>query len=312
MAKDRNLLQLLGITARGVAMGAADVVPGVSGGTIAFITGIYEEFIHSIKSVDFAALKVWRKEGFKAFWNHINGSFLVALFLGIGIAIATLASAVTYLLHNHPILLWSFFFGLVIASVIFVGKTIKKWNVGVIVALLVGTGIAFWITILKPSGNAEELWYITMSGSIAICAMILPGISGSFILVLLGSYGTIMAAIDDHNWKILGLFAVGCIIGLIAFSRVLSWLFKKFHDLTLALLTGFLVGSLNKIWPWKEVVDTITFTKKSGEVKTVPIEENILPGADYAGDPQLLYAILLMVAGLAVILVLEKVAGKKP
>ena len=303
----RSFLDYVMLWLKGLGMGAADVVPGVSGGTIAFISGIYEEFIDSIKSVDLAALKVLFKEGIGAFWKKINGWFLVAIFSGIGTSIVSLAKLISYLLENHPVLLWSFFFGLIIASVIYVGKSVKKWNAGVIVALLFGAGLAFWITTLEPpvSDEAAPYWYIILSGAIAICAMILPGISGSFILVLLGTYGTVLGAVSDKNFTIIGLFALGAIIGLVTFSRVLSWLFKKWHDLTIGLLTGFLIGSLNKIWPWKDV--EIIEIKGHEQMLT----SNVLPG-EFDGDPQMLYAILLMVAGLGLIFGLEALAKRKP
>ncbi len=299
----------MGIVLRGFAMGAADVVPGVSGGTIAFISGIYEEFINAIRSVNLQAIKTWQKEGFKAAWNHINGNFLVALFLGIGTSIVLLAHQISRLLEHYPVLLWSFFFGLIVASVLYVGRTVKKWEAGTFVAMATGAGFAFWITTLTPSGNIGEHWYIILSGAIAVCAMILPGISGSFILVLLGSYQTILTAIDHRDLVMIGWFGLGCIIGLLAFSHVLSWLFRKYHNLTIALLTGFLIGSLNKIWPWKEVVEKKVFTRADGEVKEIFIRNNVLP-QHFDGDPQLLSAILLGLGGLALIFLLEFAATR--
>ncbi len=303
---------LLGL--KGMGMGAADVVPGVSGGTIAFITGIYEEFLNSIKSINFGVIKVLRKEGIKAAWKSVNGSFLLTLFAGIGISILSLAKLITYLLENHPILVWSFFFGLIVASILFVGKSVKKWGAGPIIGIVLGAALAFWITTLRPGGHSGEYWYIFVSGMIAICAMILPGISGSFILVLLGSYATVLGAIDSRDFIIIGLFAAGAICGLVTFSRVLSWLFKHYHDITIALLTGFLVGSLNKIWPWKKVVEVQEIMRKDG-VHEVIIEENTLPNhfMEHTGnDPQLLYAILLALGGFLLIFIMERVAAKKP
>ncbi len=315
----------LGLVLRGLGMGAADVVPGVSGGTIAFITGIYEEFLETISNLKFGLLKTWKSQGFKAMWTELNGNFLAAIFLGIIISILSLAKLLTYLLENHPILLWSFFFGLIIASIWLVGKTVAKWNVKTILSLIIGTAVAFGITLISPSAESANLFYIFICGSLAICAMILPGISGSFILLLLGAYTTIlgsltglMDALKDKAWDIfvghftiIGLFMAGCLFGLIAFSKVLNYAFKNFKDVTIALLTGFLIGSLNKIWPWKNTLEWRT--DRHGEL--VPkIQENISPFnfSKLTGEPNFLaYAILLAILGLALIVLLEKFGAKK-
>ena len=225
----RNLKDYILLSLKGIAMGAADVVPGVSGGTIAFITGIYEELLETINSINFAALKKLKSEGIKGFWKHINGNFLIALFIGIGISIVSLAKLITYLLEHHSILLWSFFFGLILSSIYLVGKTVKKWELSKIIGLLVGAGVAYYITILPPMENPNALWYVFLSGTIAICAMILPGISGSFILLLLGSYEMVLGAIKDVKLAIIGVFAVGCITGLLSFSKLLNWMFNHCH-----------------------------------------------------------------------------------
>lgn len=288
-------------------MGAADVVPGVSGGTIAFITGIYEELLETISNINIEALKKLKSEGIKGFWEHINGNFLIALFLGIAISIVSLAKLITYLLECHTILLWSFFFGLIVSSIYLVGKTIKKWDISKVIGLLVGAAIAFYITILPPMQNPNALWFVFLSGAIAICAMILPGISGSFILLLLGSYEMVLGAIKDMKIAVIGVFAIGCLTGLLSFSKLLNWMFKKYHDLTIAILTGFLIGSLNKIWPWKETISTRT--NSHGEI--VPfIQENISP-SNYVGDNQLLLAIFMAIIGLVLIIGLEKFASKQ-
>lgn len=302
----RSLKDYLLISAKGIAMGAADVVPGVSGGTIAFITGIYEELLSTISSVNIESLKVLKNDGIKGFWNHINGSFLVALLLGIGISIASLAKLITYLLKHHDILLWSFFFGLILSSIYLVGKTIKKWDTIKFLALLIGSAIAYYITILPPMENPDALWFVFLSGAVAICAMILPGISGSFILLLLGSYELVLSAIKDLKISTIAVFGIGCVVGLLSFSKLLSWMFKKYHDLTIALLTGFLVGSLNKIWPWKL---TTSFRINSHGEEVPFLQENILP-FNYDGNPQLLMAILMACVGLAIIILMEKVASK--
>lgn len=304
-------------------MGAADVVPGVSGGTIAFISGIYEELLDSIASVNLAAIKTLRTEGFKAAWKHINGNFLVALFLGIFISILSLVKLISWLLENEPIGLWSFFFGLVVASVFFVGRTVSKWSFGPILALIIGTAVAYFITISPTGGGQGAYWYIFLSGMLAICAMILPGISGSFILVLLGSYTTILDAVDERDFTIISLAAAGAVAGLLLFSRILKWMFNKYQDLTIAAMTGFLIGSLNKIWPWRKALG------KSVKHPGTPKEEifitqdmSVLP-ADYvttpmdsldlnftSADPEIMKAAMLGIAGLLVIGLLEIIAKK--
>lgn len=303
----RTLKDYFILGAKGIAMGAADVVPGVSGGTIAFISGIYEELLETIDNVNFTALKVLKTDGVKAAWIHLNGNFLLALLSGIAISIISLAKLITYLIEFHTVLLWGFFFGLILSSIYLVGKKIKSWNVTKIFALIIGTAIAYYITILPPMENPDTMWFIFLSGAIAICAMILPGISGSFILLLLGSYELVLSAIKDMKLAIIAVFGLGCITGLLSFSKLLNWMFKKYHDLTIALLTGFLVGSLNKIWPWKKVLQT----RINSHGKEVPfIDENVLP-SNFEGDNQLLYVILFTILGLAIITVIEKLATKK-
>lgn len=306
---ERSLLQWILISVRGVAMGAADVVPGVSGGTIAFITGIYQELIESLNNINLKALKILFKEGVKPFWKHINGTFFVFLFGGIIISLVTLAKGVSYLLENEPVMLWSFFFGLIVASVWLIGKTIQKWSAGVIAALVIGTGVAFYISTIQAVANVEANWYILLSGAIAICAMILPGISGSFILVLLGSYKIVIDAIKDRDVMVMGIFAVGCVIGLMTFSRVLKILFAKYKEVTIALLTGFMIGSLYKVWPWKNV-DTDIVLAKHSDGKIDYAMNNVLPG-DFVGNDQLMYAILCAVGGLLLIVILERFSPKE-
>ncbi|XOV67195.1 MAG: DUF368 domain-containing protein [Fluviicola sp.] len=304
----RSLLQWLLISARGVAMGAADVVPGVSGGTIAFITGIYEELIRSLNNINIAALKVLFKEGIKPFWKHINGTFFVFLFGGIGVSILSFAKALKYLLKNEPVLLWSFFFGLIIASVWLIGKTIKKWDAGVITALIIGTGVAFYIATLQTKTTLGSDWYMIICGAVAICAMILPGVSGAFILVLMGAYQVLVDAIEELDFLVLGLFGIGCVIGLLTFARVLKILFEKFKELTIALLTGFMIGSLWKVWPWKnEITSKVLAVHSDGKVDYATY--NVLPN-DFKGDDQLLYAILCALGGLLLIVILERFAPK--
>ncbi|MBZ4652480.1 MAG: hypothetical protein JG761_1280 [Proteiniphilum sp.] len=307
----RKINEYLLLTLKGMAMGAADVVPGVSGGTIALITGIYEELIFSIKSINLKALKLLFTGKGAAFWKAINGNFLLSVLLGIGISIFSLARGLTYLLEHYPILVWSFFFGLIIASAIYVARTIQTWNAGAVIAGIAGIAIAYFITVISPT-EANPTWiYIFFSGMIAICAMILPGISGSFILVLLGMYPFIMGAVGDLNIPVLLVFVAGAAIGIIAFSNFLSWLLKNFHTLTIALLSGFMVGSLNKIWPWKEVTES--FIDRHGEVRPLT-ERNILPGTyeTLTGNESWLWgAILFLIAGFVLIFAIEGATKRK-
>ncbi|WP_372947101.1 DUF368 domain-containing protein [Mariniphaga sp.] len=307
----RKTKDYLLLTLKGMGMGAADVVPGVSGGTIAFITGIYEELIDSIKSINLNALKLFFSFKLAAFWKAINGNFLVSVLLGIGISIFSLAKGLEYLLHHYPILVWSFFFGLIVASAIYIARTIKKWDAGTVIAGFLGIVVAYFITVISPA-EANTTWlFIFISGSIAICAMILPGISGSFILVLLGMYKFILSAVSDLNIPVLLVFIAGAAIGIIAFSNLLSWLLKNFHNITIAVLSGFMVGSLNKIWPWKEVTET--FVDRHGEILPL-VEKNILPGTyeNLTGnEPWLLGAILLAIVGFALIFVVEGLTKQK-
>lgn len=308
---NRNISDYLLLLVKGMAMGAADVIPGVSGGTIALITGIYEELINSIRSINLKALKLLFSGKPAAFWKAINGNFLLSVLLGIGISIFSLAKGLTYLLHHYPILVWSFFFGLIVASAIYVARTIKNWNAGAVAAGIAGIVIAYFITVISPTEANSSWYYIFFSGVIAICAMILPGISGSFILVLLGMYAFILGAVGDLNIPVLLLFGAGAAIGIIGFSNFLSWLLKRHHTLTIALLAGFMVGSLNKIWPWKEV--TASFIDRHGEAKALA-ERNILPGTyeNLTGnDPWLWGAILFLVIGFVLIFVIEAASKRK-
>nr|WP_288932898.1 DUF368 domain-containing protein [uncultured Allomuricauda sp.] len=302
----RRILDYVFVTLKGMAMGAADVVPGVSGGTIAFISGIYEELITSINNIDFSLISILKKGGIKAVWQKVNGNFLLALFLGIFISVLSLARFLSWLLENEPILLWSFFFGLVVASIFFVGKEISKWTLGTVFILIVGAALAFFITELPVSDNTDSLPYLFLSGALAICAMILPGISGAFILVLLGSYKTILDAVHERDIKIILTVGVGAIFGLLSFARLLKWMFNHYKNITLALLTGFILGSLNKIWPWKKVLETKTF----GEKTIVVDDMNVLPGT-FEGDSKLMLAIILAILGFSLIFILERLASKK-
>lgn len=291
---------------KGMAMGAADVVPGVSGGTIAFITGIYEEFISSLSSLNVKAAQLLLSGQIKAFWQHINGSFLAVLFAGIFTSILSLASLLTYALEHHDIWVWSFFFGLVAASVLMVGKTVKTWNVASVIALVLGTATAYLITIAPATGGNTAPWYLVLCGALAICAMILPGISGSFILLLLGAYSTVLAAVADRDLWTIALIGVGAILGLLSFTKALKWIFQRYYSVTIALLTGFLLGSLNKLWPWKEVLTS--FVKHPGTLKEeiVPLTVQNLPPNEHS-----VAALLFAIFGAVVVLGLEWAGNKK-
>ena len=317
----RSFFSYLTIIFKGIAMGAADVVPGVSGGTIAFISGIYEELIESIDKINLGVFKVWKTYGFKTAWNSINGTFLVALFSGIAISILSLAKLIKWLLHNEPVLLWSFFFGLVLASILYIAKQIKNWSALVFVAIVLTSILSYYITLAEPFASPDSPYYLLFCGFIAIITMILPGVSGAFILLILGAYQT---AIDTINNLRDGLFtgnmelfkeafinflllALGAIVGIKVFSKLLNWMFKHKKNLTLAILTGFMIGSLNKIWPWKEVLST----RVNSEGNKVPLlEKSILP-TNFDGDSQLLTASVFIIIGFFTILLLERLGKDK-
>lgn len=302
----RSLKDYALISLKGMGMGAADIVPGVSGGTIALITGIYEEFIDSLKSFS-SALLVLKKDGLKAAWEHVNGNFLIALFIGIAISLLSLVKAIKYALEFHPILLWSFFFGLIVISCYYVGKEVKKWNLPSILGLVIGTVLIYYVTSISPAETSDSLLFVFIAGMLAICAMILPGISGAFILVLLGKYKYIIAALEGFKLDVIAVFGAGCVVGILSFSHFLSFMLKKYHDLTIAVLTGFMIGSLNKIWPWKNTLSWTT--DRHGE--EIPLEQlNVLPADLKDAEPQVLYAVLLMLTGFALILILEQTAKK--
>ena len=301
---ERKLKDYAVLMLKGMGMGAADVVPGVSGGTIAFIVGIYDELINSIKSINLESLKLFFSGKWATFWTKINGNFLFFLLAGIGISVFSLAKLITWLLVNQPILVWSFFFGLVLASTWFVSKDIKEWKSWKTwVAFVIGAVVAFYITVATPAETPSNLLFIFLCGAIAICAMILPGISGSFILVLLGKYFFIMDAVKTLDVVVIAVFGAGVCIGITSFSHILSYALAHFRNITLAVLTGFMLGSLNKVWPWKEVVET--FVDSHGEVKPL-IETNILPNAHV---PE---AVVLMVVGFFLVYFLEKLSAKTP
>jgi putative membrane protein len=293
------------IALKGLAMGAADVVPGVSGGTIAFITGIYEELVTTISNVNLSLLQTLKKKGFKQMWTQLNGNFLLALLSGIAISIFSLMKLMSFLLENHPVLVWSFFFGLVLASVFYIAKQIPKWKLVHYIIFAVAAVGAYLITTLTPVGGTQNLAYLFLCGALAICAMILPGISGAFILVLLGAYKQILEAVSHFDLKVIAVVGAGAIVGILSFSRLLKWLFQKYEYFTLALLTGFVFGSLNKIWPWKNVLESEMIRDK----EVIISELSVMPYS-FDGDPQVVFAIILAVLGFGLILLLERLSYK--
>lgn len=285
-------------------MGMADVVPGVSGGTIAFIVGIYQELLASIAAINFDSLNVLRKEGVKSFWKAINGGFLLSLFIGIVLSVVVFASIIAYLLDHHSILVWAFFFGLVLMSSYLVLKELPKWNLKSVLFLIIGISLAYYLSILKPLITEESSnWMLFFAGTLAICAMILPGISGSFILLLIGAYKPILNAVNDRNFEVIAYVAAGAAVGLLSFARLLKWLFEKYQNAMLALLSGFIIGSLNKIWPWRNVLET----KQLGDKIIILSEQRVLP-ADYLGNPQISEVLVLMGIGALFIFLIEKLS----
>ena len=291
-------------------MGAADVVPGVSGGTIAFITGIYDEFLDSLKNCTPAALLIWHKQGFRAMWEHINGGFLLALFSGILISLKTFAALITMALKAQPVWVWAFFFGLIVASVVLLARHVPRWRWQDVLALLLGAGIVVAISIAAPAQLPGHWWVMFLGGFVAICAMILPGISGSFILLLVGLYPVFLTAINDMQIVLLLSFGLGAIAGLMSFSRVLSWLLSRYHQVTIATLIGFLIGSLNVTWPWKQAL--LTVTNRHGEAVVLQ-SANVLPST-YATvtntSPDTLIAITCALVGAGLVLATEFAANK--
>ena len=246
-----------------MSMGIANVIPGVSGGTIALITGIYEDLINSLKSFDTKSLKLITSIDILGFIKHTNLYFLLAVFGGSIVSVFSIASLFKYLFTHYPILIWAFFFGLIIASIYFVGKRISKWNTATIISLVIGTLVAISLSFMTPASENDNLFFVFICGIIGISGMMLPGLSGSFILILMGNYELLMVtAITELNILLLSVFFLGSAFGLMSFSHILSWVFKHYKNQTLALLTGFILGSLSIIWPWKEVAESIIIKGK--------------------------------------------------
>jgi len=291
---------------KGAGMGAANVIPGVSGGTVALITGIFEKLINSIKSFDLKAVKLLLSGNFKEFAEYINLTFLIAVFLGIGISIITFARVLDFLFTNYPILIWSFFFGLILSSVYFVSKTITKWDFSVIAIFIIGAAIAVTISLMKPASENDAIWYLIICGIIAAASMILPGLSGSFVLILLGNYQLIMiTAVKELNLMILLPVVAGAGIGLIGFSHFLSWIFNKYKNQTIAILSGFILGSLTILWPWKDEIKQTFGVGEQVKEKVIGYNWHI-PNFDM----EFVLAISLMIIGYIAIWLMEKYASK--
>lgn len=306
---------------KGMAMGMAEVVPGVSGGTIAFITGIYERLIFAIKSIDAELLKLIFSGRLVAAWKKIDGSFLLTLAIGMVIGIGVGVFVITWFLENKPLAIWSFFFGLILASCYIIGKDVDRWNWPVILSLILGAVLVYYVTVAVPMTGRTELWYVFLCGVVAISALLLPGLSGSFILLLLGMYTMIIPRVkevltgDFSGLPILLSFAVGCVVGVLSFARILTWAFKNYKNTTLAFLTGLMIGSLNKVWPWQEVISTrinsegekvVAFSKSVLPQSFASLDENFF----YGTDPQLPESLSYMAFGLTLVLALAFV-GKK-
>ena len=310
------------VAVKGACMGAADVIPGVSGGTIAFIMGIYDEFVGSLASINAEALRLLFKGRFSAFWKHINGSFLLSLVIGIGISIIALAGLMQMLLSDFPIQTWAFFFGLIVASSLFIIRGISGWKLREGLLLLFGILLGAVICTLSPTQTPDGLWFIFLSGALAICAMILPGISGSFILLILGKYEYVLGAISGlvagvdpgRNLLILGVFGLGAIIGILAFSRFLHWLLARWQKETMIVLAGFIIGSLVKIWPWSnaEAIVLSQFPELASFGDALPTE--IISQYMASADLHIGGAVLFAVIGFSLVTGIEmagKVASRK-
>lgn len=299
------------LVAKGMAMGAADVVPGVSGGTIAFITGIYDRLLNALKSVNPSLLKVLSNEGFAGVWQRMDGTFLLCVFGGVLTSILSFAHVITWFLAVYPEMLWAFFFGLILVSGLHMIRQVDRWHAGTIAMLLVGMVIAYAVGVLSPTSLEPEPLTLFFAGAIAICAMILPGISGSFILLMMGLYGPVIDAVKNLDLVVLAIFGTGCIGGLLSFSHVLSWLLKKHRDLALSLLTGLMLGALGKVWPWKE---TLTSRINSAGEQVPLIQTNVSP-MDYemiTGQPAyLVESIGLMIFAIALVGTIEWLGSKK-
>jgi putative membrane protein len=303
-SKNRSFPDYIVLGVKGFCMGASDVVPGVSGGTMAFILGIYEELIDAIKSFDLKSLQFFVTMKFRPLLGRISWQFLLAVGIGILAAIFTLSGLLSWLLQNRPVFIWSFFLGLILASVLSVSRRVEAWRILTWLCLVGGTLGSYFLVGLVPVSTPNDYWFLFLCGAVAICAMILPGISGSFILVLLGKYQYVLDAVNHRDFLVLGLVAAGACVGIIAFSRILGWLLKNYHDLMVATLTGLMIGSLRKVWPWKETLESVV----DSHGHMVPLaQSNILPGQ---WNGEVLAALSLMVAGLLAVLFLDRLGNR--
>lgn len=304
--------EYLGYFLKGLGVGIANIIPGVSGGTIALITGIFVRLINAIKSFDITAAKLLFSGKWQEFIKKTDFYFLVAVFSGVVVAIVLLAKVFGFLFDNYPVYIWAYFFGLVLASIYFVGKQIDHWTVTVIVFLVIGTAIAVVLSLFNPATQNEGVFYLFLCGIVAVCSMILPGLSGSFVLILMGNYQLVaIDAINNRDLSILLHVMVGAVVGLVAFSHLLSWVFKHFKDQTIALLTGFILGSLTILWPWKETTyltaENGDFILKGGE-RIVARYASVLPDSM---NTEFWISILLVIIGIASITALELTALKE-
>lgn len=301
--KHRSFFQYIILSAKGFCMGAADVVPGVSGGTMAFILGIYEELIEAIKSFDLKSLRLLMTLRIGRMLDHIAWSFLLALGVGILTAILSFSRLLSWLLENKPVFIWSFFFGLILASVVTVSRRVEMWRpLSRWICLFLGLVGTYFLVGLVPLKTPEEPWFLFLCGAIAICAMILPGISGSFMLVLMGKYQYVLTAVNERNLFVLAVVSLGACAGIVLFSRLIGWLLKRYHDQMVALLTGLMLGSLRKVWPWKETAERVY--DEMGNVAAV-LHSNVFPEQ---WTPEVLSALFLALAGFFVVILLDWIA----
>lgn len=292
-----GIVKNLVVALKGFAMGAANVIPGVSGGTIALLTGIFNELVEALNAL--MSLSSWKllfQGRFKEFWEAIHGTFLLWLAIGVAVSIFSLAKLMEYVFTHHPVQTWAFFFGLIVVSAIFLLADIKDWKGNDALWLFLGIALGALICILSPSETTSDLWFIFICGAIAICTMILPGISGSFILVLLGKYEYIMKAVSSLDWPVLVVFALGCAVGIIAFSKFLHWLMSRYGRQTLIVLIGFTIGALVKVWPWAD--------------KAASEAANVLTG-DPAGNLHIPAAIIWALIGAGSVLALELISRRR-
>lgn len=296
---------------KGFAMGVANVIPGVSGGTIALLTGIFERLINALKSFDVEAVRLLLKFKFREFAQHVDFGFLLSVFLGVGVSIISVAKLLEFLFQSYPVYVWSFFFGLILVSVWFVGKSIGKIDVAAAVSFVVGAAVAFGLSVMNPATENTAFWYLIICGAVAVCSMILPGLSGSFVLILMGNYQLIMIyAVSHFDMKIIVPVAIGVVVGLLAFSHFLSWLLSRYARQTMAVLTGFIFGSLGTIWPWKNPVYLMqdgAEVLKNGK----PIIQSYQMYFPQEFSAEVAIAIVLMAAGMAALWALERSAKKE-